>query len=297
MIALASASGFAVSTSLQHHAASGVDRSAGALSLLARLARTPLWLLASTLGLISFALHAMALHLGTLALVQPLMLCGVVLAIPVRAAVNRRLPQRSDLLAATLTVLGLAVFLAATKLTAGNATPDQWRGAGACVMALTVFVLLNVLASRRRLGHLRATLLGASAGILFGLMAGLIKYVAHDLYLVGATATLLTWRPWVLALIGLTAVATNQRAFHAGRLAASMPVLNVVNVLVAMVFGWFVFGEAPVQGPMSLALQLFSAGVMALGLVWIARLDPGAEPAPPAPDLHSAGRVPQQEHP
>lgn len=297
MIALASASGFAVSTSLQHHAASGVDRSAGALHLLARLARTPLWLLASTLGLVSFALHAMALHLGTLALVQPLMLCGVVLAIPVRAAVNRRLPRRSDLLAAAVTVLGLAVFLAATKLSAGNAGPDPRRGAGACVVALTVFLLLNVLASRRRLGHLRATLLGASAGILFGLMAGLIKYVAHDLYLVGATATLLTWRPWVLALIGLTAVATNQRAFQAGRLAASMPVLNVVNVLVAMVFGWFVFGEAPVQGPLSLALQLFAAGVMAVGLVWIARLGPGAEPAPPAPRVHSAARVPQQEHP
>lgn len=296
MIALASASGFAVSTSLQHHAASGVDGSAGALRLLARLARTPLWLLASTLGLVSFALHAMALHLGTLALVQPLMLCGVVLAIPVRAAVNRRLPHRSDLLAATVTVLGLAVFLAATKLSAGNAVPDPRRGAGACVAALTVFLLLNVLASRRRLGHLRATLLGASAGILFGLMAGLIKYVAHDLYLIGAPATLLTWRPWVLALIGLTAVATNQRAFQAGRLAASMPVLNVVNVLVAMVFGWLVFGEAPVQGPLSLALQLLSAGVMALGLVWIARLDPDAEPASPAPPVLAAGRVPQ-EHP
>ena len=55
MIALASASGFAVSTSLQHHAASRVDRSAGAVRLLTRLARTPLWLLASALGLVWIA--------------------------------------------------------------------------------------------------------------------------------------------------------------------------------------------------------------------------------------------------
>ena len=61
-----------------------------------------------------------------------------------------------------------------------------------------------------------------------------------------------------------------------------MPILNVVNVVVAMIFGWFVFGEAPVQGPLSLAVQLVSAAVMALGLVWIARLEPAPVPDPNA---------------
>ena len=282
LIALAAASGFAVSTSLQHLAASRVHASASAVGLLLRLVRTPLWLLASALGLMSFALHALALHLGTLALVQPLMLCGVVLAVPVRAAVNRRLPHRDDLLAVSVTVAGLAVFLAATKLSAGSAAPRPGHGAVMFLTGLACFLLLNVLASRPGLHRARAGLLGAAAGVLFGVMAGLIKLVTHDVATDGLWAALESWQPWVLAATGFAAVSTNQRAFHAGRLAASMPVLNVVNVTVAMVFGWFVFGEAPVQGPLSLAVQVVSATVMAVGLVWIARLEPAPVPAPDA---------------
>jgi len=281
-VALAAASGFAVSTSLQHLAASRVHASASAVGLLVRLVRTPLWLLASALGLLSFALHALALHLGTLALVQPLMLCGVVLAVPVRAAVNHRLPHRDDVLAVTVTVTGLAVFLAATKLSAGSDAPSPGRAAVMCLTSLVAFLLLNLLASRPGLRRARAGLLGAAAGVLFGVMAGLIKLVTHDIAVDGVWSALESWRPWVLAATGFAAVSTNQRAFHAGRLASSMPVLNVVNVVVAMSFGWFVFGEAPVQGPFSLAVQLVSAVVMALGLVWIARLEPTQVPAPDA---------------
>lgn len=99
LIALAAVGGFSVSTSLQHHATSRIDHSVSAIGLLVRLVSNPLWLLASTLGLLAFALHALALHLGTLDLVQPLMLSGVVLAVPVRAAINRRLPHRDELFA------------------------------------------------------------------------------------------------------------------------------------------------------------------------------------------------------
>jgi hypothetical protein len=63
-----------------------------------------------------------------------------------------------------------------------------------------------------------------------------------------------------------------------------MPLLNVVNVAVAMTFGWFVFGGAPVQGPVTLAVQLVAGVVTALGLVWIALLDPDVAVATPSDD-------------
>jgi hypothetical protein len=274
MIALASASGFAVSTSLQHLAASRVAPSAGAVRLLTRLATTPLWLAASALGLVSFSLHAVALHVGSLALVQPLMLCGVVLAVPVRAAASRRRPGRQELLAVCVTVAGLASFLAATEFSQGNSAPDAGRALLYCLVVAAAFAALTVLASRQRRMDARGALLGAASGVLFGAMAGLIKLVAHDLQVGGPWSTLATWRPWALALAGLMAVSTNQRAFHAARLAASMPLLNVVNVAVAMTFGWYVFGEAPVQGPLTLAIQVVAGVVTALGLAWIALLDP-----------------------
>jgi hypothetical protein len=115
-------------------------------------------------------------------------------------------------------------------------------------------------------------------------MAGLIKLVAHDVLDGGLWTTLSTWPPWALVLAGLMAVSTNQRAFHAARLAASMPLLNVVNVAVAMTFGWFVFGETPVQGPLTLAVQVVAGAVTALGLAWIALLDPDDAVTTPSDD-------------
>lgn len=283
VVALGAASGFAVSTSLQHRAASGVPAATGAVRLVLRLARTPLWLAASTLGLVSFGLHAVALHLGSLALVQPLMLGGVVLAVPVRAALSRRLPPRAELLAVLLTVASLGCFLAATHLSPGVAAPTTGRALFSVATAALVFAGLMLLAYRQGHPVRRSGLLGAGAGVVFGLMAGLIKLLAHELTTVGLWSTLGGWLPWVLLLAGFTAVTTNQRAFHASHLAASMPVLNVVNVLVAMVIGWFVFGEAPVQGPLSLAVQVVSATGVVAGLVWIARLDPAPHEEEPVP--------------
>ncbi|MCW2798323.1 DMT family transporter [Nocardioides sp.] len=284
LIALASACGFAVSTSLQHLAASRVTPSAGPVRLLIHLATAPLWLAASAIGLMSFALHALALHLGALALVQPLMLCGVVLAVPVRAAASGRLPRRQELLAVAVTVMGLASFLAATEFSPGRTTPDNGRALLYCLLVAGAFAVLAVLASRQHRLDVRGAVLGAASGLLYGTMAGLIKMVGHDLQEGGLWTTLATWRPWVLALAGLIAVSTNQRAFHSARLAASMPLLNVVNVAVAMTFGWFVFGEAPVQGPLTLAIQVVAAAVTGLGLVWIARLQPDVPVTTPVGD-------------
>jgi len=274
LIAMTAACGFAVSTSLQHRAASRVPQTAGALGLLRRLVSTPMWLLGSTLGLMAFSLHALALHLGALALVQPLMLCGVVLAVPVRAGLERRAPHREEFLAVATTVLGLAGFLAATRLTQGQAEPSPGRALVACGVVLLVFLALTGLAASDRGSASRPALLGAASGVVFGAMAGLIKFVAYDVQVHGPWSALATWRPWVLVVAGLAAVTTNQRAFHAGRLAASMPILNVVNVLVAMLFGWFVFAESPVQGPVQLAVQIGSAVLVTVGLAWVARLEP-----------------------
>ena len=273
LIATAAACGFAVSTSLQHRAASRVPQASGAAGLMRRLASTPMWLAGSALGLVSFGLHATALHLGALALVQPLMLCGVVLAVPVRAGLERRTPHREEFLAVAMTVLGLACFLAATHLAQGPGAPASDRALVACGVVLAIFLVLVGLSRADHRAGSRAALLGAAAGVVFGAMAGLIKFVANDLSASG-WAALGTWRPWVLVVAGLTAVSTNQRAFHSGRLADSMPILNVVNVAVAMLFGWFVFDESPVQGPVSLAVQLGAAVLVTAGLVWIARLDP-----------------------
>ena len=93
-VGLSSAAGFAMSNALQHQAAGRVPESIHrALGLLLHLARQRLWLVATAVSFGAMLLHAVALRLGSLALVQPLMLVGVVLAVPLRAALERRLPD------------------------------------------------------------------------------------------------------------------------------------------------------------------------------------------------------------
>ena len=111
-VAFASACGFALSTSLQHRSAgqapASVQSSAGVLRF---VVTKPAWLLGITIGAGAFVLHAAALKLGAIALVQPIMITGVVLAVPVRAALDRSLPTKGELRSVLITALGLAAFL------------------------------------------------------------------------------------------------------------------------------------------------------------------------------------------
>src|SRR3954451_24535573 len=119
-LALCSAATFALSTSVQHQAASGAPESVtGLAGLLGYLVRRPLWLLGQLLATCAFAFRASALHAGPIAVVQPIVVSGIVWAVPARAAISRRLPSITELRAVAITAFGLAVFLVASDPTAG----------------------------------------------------------------------------------------------------------------------------------------------------------------------------------
>ncbi len=112
-------------------------------------------------------------------------------------------------------------------------------------------------------------LLGISAGILFGLVAALIKLVVGEL---GRPADVLTsWPLWALVGAGVTGMAINQRAYQLAPLSMSMPVLNIVDVLVAIGLGAWAFGEAPAHSPLALVIQAVALACMAVGLHQIAQ--------------------------
>src|SRR4051812_1226104 len=123
-VATASAGGFAVSNALQHRVAGtvpdGVHRS---LAVLAHLARRRLWLVATIVSFSALVLHAVALRIGSIALVQPLMLVGVVLAVPLRAVLEHSLPARREVRAVAVTAVGLAGFLVCAAPRPSSARP------------------------------------------------------------------------------------------------------------------------------------------------------------------------------
>lgn len=290
LLALLSAATFAVSSSVQHHAAENAPASArGLLDLLAYLVRRPPWLLGQFLATVAFALHAGALHSGPIAVVQPIVVSGIVWAVPVRAAMSRRMPSSAELRAVLVTAAGLAVFLVASDPTVGEPATLGWRtlaltGAGVVVALVANFVASTIRDDPRR----RAFFLGVVGGVLFGLVAGMIKLSLQELEEHGVWGMLTSWPPYALLLAGAGGVLTNQRAYRTAGLSASMPVLNIVNGLTSLAFGFIVFAEVPRHSPLFLVIEAGSLVCMAVGLWLLVELEEQhlrhPEPVPAARD-------------
>jgi hypothetical protein len=274
--ALASAAGFAYSTSAQHHAAESAPATArGSVGLLRHLLTTPLWLFAALVGIFSFSMHALALHEGAIAVVQPIVVSGVVLAVPAKAAFNRQRPSRAELSAVSLTAVGLAVFLVVARPSHGG-VPDPTTAVVLAAVGFVLAALLIYCATQVVHATRRATLLGCAGGVLFGLVAGLLKMTTGELTDQGMAGALFSWTPWVLIVAGLGGVTLNQRAYQMAPLSASMPALNAVNVVVALGFGLAVFGETPAYDPASLFVELAALVAIIAGLRLLAHTEDAA---------------------
>ena len=273
-VALLSASGFAFSTSLQHRVAGGAPESVqSAAGILRYVVRKPAWLLGSVVGAVALSLHALALKLGAIALVQPLMLTGVVLAVLVRAGLDRRLPERAEVGAVMVISVALAVFLVVANPHPSQAAPDQGLAAVMVVAGVAAAGLVTVAARGVPSPGGRAALLGIAAGILFGLTGGLLKLIGASIDGQHVVSGLLGWPLLAMVAAGVFAIAINQRAYQIAPLAKSMPVLNVVDVLVAVLFGFVVFGERPAHGVLALVVQAAALACLAVGLRRLAQLE------------------------
>ena len=283
--AVLSAALFGASSAVQQRVAgSGDKEDLSARQLVDQLAREPRWWLGLAMSAVAFALHAVALNGAMLAVVQPIIVSGLVFAVFVRAALERRLPPRSTIGWCTLTWVALAAFVAVVH----TAPPEPARlsTAGWCLAVAALVVAGLVVAARMSGGERRGILFGAGAGVLFGLVAGLAKVVLDELtsswWLIAGH-----WPFWALVLVGLGAILLNQRAFQATRLSVTMPMVNIVNVMVAIVFGFAVFGERLFSSPLTLGVEVLALVVMGVGVRQLASGDPDHDA--PTSDTTSPG--------
>lgn len=288
-VGLASAAAFATSNALQHRVAGRVPPSVTrAFAVLRHLARQPAWVVATGISTCALLLHAVALRMGSVALVQPLMLVGVVLAVPVRAALERKLPPWGEVKAVGVIVVGLAVFILCANPEPSHAEPALGVLTGFVLVCFGVTV--GALRASRRMcagaPHRQAAMLGVGAGFMFGATAGLLKVVGT---MVGGDRARLPVMLVVLAMMvaaGLLGTAMNQRAYQLAPIAYSMPLVNVVDIIVAVAFGAAVYGEVPGHSATLLGLQLTALGCVAVGLRAISglRTDAGSPTIETRPD-------------
>jgi hypothetical protein len=276
VLALVSAFGFALSSALQHHANHGVVSAGGAGNHLKALLRTPRWVAGQVLAMISFVLHAVALQFGQLIVVQPVEVSGVVRAVPVRSALDRRWPSRSETGVVAATALGLALFLVVSRPSHGS-DPDL-STAGVFVPAALLGAAVFMLIGHRLGGRAIANGFGFGAGVIFGLTAGMMKLAGHLADFSGGPVSdvlsvIWTWPFLTVAILGPAGVLLNQAAYRAGPLSASMPHLHILNVAVSITFGVLVFHEVPRHDPFSLLVEALSLVIVAYGIFRLSRTE------------------------
>lgn len=270
VLSLAAAFLFAAGSVLEHRTASGVaHEDTMKPSMLMGLLKRPVWVLAIGMNLVAFGLQLLALRRGSLLFVQPLLVTGLLFAVPLSAALSHARPHATEWAGAAAVVCGLALFLVV-----GN--PDVGRGQASPAGWATIAVVCGVPAAVLvRAGHgthgpRRAAYLAGGAGILYGLTAALTKASAH-LIDRGLTGVLTAWQPYALIALAITSLVVSQSAFQAGRLSTALPLLIIGEPVVAALIGVLAFHEHIRHRPVAVAVELVGALVMAAGVLLLAR--------------------------
>ncbi|HET8930960.1 MAG TPA: DMT family transporter [Acidimicrobiales bacterium] len=232
--ALGAASCFAVSNVIeQRKAAQAPLQPSLGIALLWHLAHQPIWWLAIAVDFGGFGLQLLALGLGEVVFVQPLLVTSLLLSLVIGAVAGSHRLSRADLGWALVFAVSLSLFLVAARPSDGVAL----RPIGAWIPVFVVSGLLVigcVLVSRRPAR--RAVALAAAAGLLFGvsstLMKGFAHQVAHDRF--GLFAH---WQVYAMAAALAAGFLMMQTAFHAGDLRSSLPAVELGEPLVASTLG------------------------------------------------------------
>lgn len=258
------------------HAASATEGGGGAPSWRVLL-RRPSWLLGQGATVAAALLQVAALGLAPVAVVQPVLAGGLVVALAIRAVLDRAAPPALQALGAVCTTAGLALFLVAAQ-----PGPATHRAASLPVaVAAVVVVLLALATSRLPAGPAAAVLAALVAGVALGVAAVVVSAALDVLQHRGVVAALTAVPTYAAVATALAAQYASQQAFARGRLAVSLPTLTVVDPLAAVPVAGLLLGERLAPGHAGVWAP--AAVLAAVGVVLLARERRPVSEEPSAP--------------
>jgi len=254
---------------------------------LGALARRPRWLFGMGADVGGYVFEALALGIGTLVVVEPILATSLLLSLFLGAAINKRSISGPAWFAAIVFALGVTIFLELVAPTKGVdvAPARDWLVAGPCIVA---FVLVCAALAKVR-GTNRAVFLGAGAGALFGTSALLTKAFVH--YLSGGIFNwVLHWEPYALAVSSITGLLLAQSAFQTGALAAAVSAEQLLQPLTGVALGIGLLDEhIDVEGRGQLVLLVIALAAMVWGVLALARAEQEVLDADVAPVVLADG--------
>ena len=236
------------------------------------MVRRPVWLAGIAADALGFVCQAIALSIGRLAIVQPLLVSASSSRFrsaprsPASACDGRhrrRGPGHAALIA----------FLTIANPSGGrdDAPIDEWLIAGAVFAAVVAPLLLAASAGRRA-----AALLGIAAGILFALSAALTKAVCDQI--ADELFSIFThWHLYALIAIGYISLTLSQLALSTGALAPAIATSMAFDPIASVILGVTLFDETIHETPSGWPRRWSPAAALA-GVAILSRKQ-GAPPA------------------
>jgi hypothetical protein len=290
--AIGAAAAFGTSTHLKHLSAGGVpdaqtlDPSAIGRFIRATLAHR-LWLGGIGADVVGLSLQVIALHLGPLAAVQPLLVLGLLFAVLMRQGHQRRI-RPDELGWVLLLTASLAGFLplSGTGSTPHRAETDHGPAIGAAVAGFVLATACVLLGRRHRGRDWAATLLGVTVGAVYATTAALLKTLT-DIVMANPVSIFASWQLYTVLVLGAAGLLLSQLAFQAGPLTASLPATATVDPLLSVAIGVWVFDEHLRQGFAVDAAQTGLLLALGIGVIQLSRRCAPDQPAQPPQELVS----------
>lgn len=241
------------------------------VGLLADLLRKPRWLAGIATMVAGQLVSAWVIGHMALTVSEPLLATNLLYALVLAGPVSKQAVHKSEIAGAFILIAGVAALAAARAASTANVSAGRlgyWPYAGAAA-AVAAFGLAQL--GRRRSGDLRATLTGASAGVLFGVQDALTRQTIFTLSTGHIIALLTSWPGYCLILVGVTGLWLAQSAFNSAPLHASLPAITAGEPVIGIVLGIVVFGDPVPVSPDMIALQVAGLAALVSGVVMVAR--------------------------
>jgi hypothetical protein len=244
------------------------------------LARSRAWLLGTALTAVASVLHAGALVLAPVAVVQPIGVLSVPLAVVIAARRTRVRPPAAVLAAVVICLVAVAGFVTLAEAQLGTTAAPRFAGVVAAAVGAGAGSIGLAAYGSGRSGWPRCVAFAGSAATAFGLVSALMRLVA--LHLAGGVNDLDDVGVWVpvagiaaALLVGGWAV---QQAHAAGSPAVVVGCMTVVDPLVAVGLGITMLGEGKASS-VGAVVGLVAIAVVALAAaLLLAQRHPAVHP-------------------
>ena len=266
--------------------------------ILLDLVRQPLWVAAVGANIVGFALQVVALSFGSLAVVQPLLVCDLIFAVLIsryllrRSSTPRPGGRRGDLAVYTgvaATSLGVAGFLVIGQ-PSGGSTHASFSILPPLVIVLVVLVG-GCLAVASRYPNVRPLALALGCGVCYGVAAFAVKLVTSD-FGHGLGGLFSNWPIYILLVVGPVGYLLNQDAFQQGTfLAPVQAIITAADPVLSIALGIVWLDVRVRSSPAAIAGEVASLLLMIIGIVITSQSSPqvtgpaeatptGQQPAP-----------------